>query len=78
MSNKEQRWSELSRQEKLASVLFPHLTPQERQAEMSEIARGEKKKGPHQQSLLKDSERGAISPLGNVARGWLKGKDQRR
>jgi hypothetical protein len=43
---KERKWSELSRSEKHASILYPGLTSKERQAEMNSIAKGEGKRGP--------------------------------
>jgi hypothetical protein len=41
-------WSKLTRAQKLASVLYPHQVPKERQAEMERLARNEGKKSPLQ------------------------------
>jgi hypothetical protein len=62
-------WSNLPRFSKLASAMFPDQVSPERRAEMDKIARGEKRqlRGP---GLLSHEARGAVSPLGNVAKGW--------
>ena len=44
---KERKWAELSRNEKLASVLYPGHVSQSRRREMEEIAKGEGKRPPH-------------------------------
>jgi hypothetical protein len=43
---KERKWSELSRSEKHASILYPGLVSESRRKEMEEIARGEGKRPP--------------------------------
>jgi hypothetical protein len=64
-------WSNPPRFSKLASAMFPDQVPPDRRATMNALARGEGKKlqGPN---LLSHEERGAVSPLGNVAVGWDK------
>jgi hypothetical protein len=70
MKLKKQSWKDLDRSDKAASILFPHLTPQERQAEMSSIAKTEGKRAPYRADLIPDAKRGCVSPLGNLAVGW--------
>jgi hypothetical protein len=64
-------WSNLPRFSKLASAMFPDLVDAQRRQQMDALAKGEGKKlkGP---ALLPHEERGAVSPLGNVAVGWDK------
>jgi hypothetical protein len=45
---KEREWKDLSRDEKLANVMFPHLAPKEIQKEMEILAKNEKRKSPMQ------------------------------
>ena len=61
------QWSQRSRGEKHSAVLYPHLTDKEVQAEMAQLASNERKRAPAPQTLLKDHERGAVSPLSGVA-----------
>jgi hypothetical protein len=44
--SKERKWKDLSRDEKLANVMFPHLASKEIQKEMAERAANEGKKSP--------------------------------
>jgi len=46
MALKNRKWAELSRSEKLASVLYPRQASKEIQAEMAEIAKHEGKRPP--------------------------------
>ena len=64
-------WNSLPRFVKLASAMFPDQVPKDRRETMNALARGEgrKLKGPE---LLSHEQRGAVSPLGNVAVGWDK------
>jgi hypothetical protein len=66
---KERKWSQLTREEKLSSVLYPDLIRDpKREAEMRSIAKGEGKRAPASSPLLSDADRGAVSPLGGTAR----------
>jgi hypothetical protein len=59
-------WRKPENSRLIASVMFPNLATEQAQQEMvSRTERG--KRAPAQQRLLKDHERGAVSPLGNVA-----------
>jgi hypothetical protein len=44
--SKERKWFDLSRDEKLANALYPHLAPKPIQREMEELAKNEMKKSP--------------------------------
>ena len=46
--SKERKWFDLSRDEKLANALYPHLAPKPIQKEMEELAKNEMKKSPLQ------------------------------
>jgi hypothetical protein len=48
---KEREWKDLSRDEKLANVMFPHLAPKEIQKQMEELAKNEMRKSPMQGRL---------------------------
>jgi hypothetical protein len=63
---KKLEWHQLSRTEQCANVLYPHLS--DRQGEMSRIAKAEGKRAPHQEPLLTHQQRGAVSPIGGVAK----------
>lgn len=69
---KDRGWGELDRSEKIASVLYPSLTSEKRQQEMTKIASGESKKAPAKIPLLRDRERGHVSKLGGVATSGAK------
>ena len=45
---KEREWKDLSRDEKLANIMFPHLAPKEIQKEMEILAKNEMRKSPMQ------------------------------
>jgi hypothetical protein len=62
------RWDDLSRHQKLGSVLYPHLASEDLRNEMASIASGEGRKAPTQQALLSNAERGSCSPLGGQAK----------
>jgi hypothetical protein len=64
-------WSKLPRFSKLSSCLYPHLVEPEIRAQMNKLAAGEKKQ-LRDPNLLSNETRGAVSPLGNVAKGWDK------
>jgi hypothetical protein len=68
MALKERKWAELSREEKLASVLYPANVPEGRLKEMQSIAQGERKRPPQQSPVLSNEPRGAISPLDGRAK----------
>jgi hypothetical protein len=69
MKLKERTWRDLSRDEKAASVMYPALAEETRRKEMDQISRGEGKRSPTQRpSLLRDQQRGAVSPLGGTAK----------
>jgi len=61
------QWTGKTEEERIANVLFPHLSTKADQETMREIARGEGRKAPQQQTLLSDQRRAAVSPLGGVA-----------
>jgi hypothetical protein len=65
---KTRNWSNLNRAEKLGAVAWPELAPPHIQTEMKTISAREGKRSPAKQALLKDSERGCVSPLGNLAK----------
>jgi hypothetical protein len=66
---KERKWSQLTREEKLSSVLYPNLIRDpKREAEMRSIAKGEGKRAPASSPLLSDRERGSVSPMGGQAK----------
>ena len=44
----ERKWDQFSRTEKLASVMYPHLTSKETQKEMEILAKNEMRKSPLQ------------------------------
>jgi hypothetical protein len=56
-------WEKKTEEERIANVMFPHLSTKEDQATMKEIARSESRKAPQEQKLLSDSERGGVSKL---------------
>jgi hypothetical protein len=58
----------LTREEQAAAYLYPHLASDESRKEMASVARNDRKKPPSEPALLKDSERGAVSKLGGVAK----------
>jgi hypothetical protein len=64
---RERTWSELSRQERVASVLYPQMAEETRRKEMTEISAKNGKKAPYQEPLLSGQQRGAVSPLGGQA-----------
>jgi hypothetical protein len=69
MKLKERTWRQLTRDERVASVMYPELAEEARRKEMDQISRGEGKQSPTQRPpLLSDRERGAVSPLGGTAR----------
>jgi hypothetical protein len=51
MKMRERKWKDLTRDEKLANVMWPNLASAEIQKEMAEIAKGEGKKSPQQARL---------------------------
>lgn len=63
---KRDKWHDRPRSSRLANVMFPHLADKETRAEMEGFARNEGKRLPDPK-LLKDPERGSISPLGGTA-----------
>jgi hypothetical protein len=67
---RKESWHERPRMSRLSSVLYPHMTDQETQDQMAKLAANEKRKPPEPPTLLDDRTRGAVSPLGNVAKGW--------
>jgi hypothetical protein len=46
--SKERKWFDLSRTEKLASVMYPHLCSKETQNEMEMLSKNEMRKSPMQ------------------------------
>lgn len=61
-------WSDKSRGEKLAAVLYPGQVPEATRREMAALAANERKRAPSAETLLAHDARGAISPLGGVSR----------
>jgi hypothetical protein len=61
-------WWNRSKFERLAAVCYPHLTDDATRAEMTEVARGERKKAPAPSPLQDDRSRQHVSPLGGVAK----------
>jgi hypothetical protein len=57
-------WERKTEDERLANVLYPHLSSKDDQDTMREIARSEGRKAPHQSKRLSDRERAYVSPLG--------------
>jgi hypothetical protein len=57
----------LPKQSRQASILYPSLVPKETRQAMSELTEAGKKP-PQPERLLKDSERGATSPLDGRAK----------
>jgi hypothetical protein len=68
MKLKPRGFSDLSRSEQAASVLWPAQTTGEIQKEMADISAKNGKRSPFKQPLLKDNERGSLSPLGGSAK----------
>jgi hypothetical protein len=54
----QRKWDQLSREEKLASVAWPHLCSKEIQLEMAALAKNEHKKSPLQGRLEQVSKSG--------------------
>jgi hypothetical protein len=67
MTTRKYEWDKKSRAEKLSAVMYPQLTSETTRREMSEIARGERRKPPAPSPLLSHETRGATSPLGGQA-----------
>ena len=60
------KWDKRDRFSKLANVLYPHMADKGTRTEMEQLARNEGKK-LSDPKLLKDHQRGCMSPLGGVA-----------
>ena len=58
------QWTRKTEEERIANVLYPHLSSKDDQDTMREIAASERRKAPHQSKLLSDRERAFVSPLG--------------
>ena len=65
---RERTFEQLSKSEKIASVMFPDQVDEQRRKSKAKIALAEKKKAPFRQSLLSDKDRKEVSPLGGVAK----------
>jgi hypothetical protein len=61
-------WSKRTKAEKWASILWPNNTDDATRAAMTGLAAQEGKAAPKASPLLKDSQRGCVSPLGNLAK----------
>jgi hypothetical protein len=62
------QWERKTEEERIANVLYPHLSSEDDKQTMREIAQSERRKSPHQNRLLSDQERGCVSRLGGVAK----------
>jgi hypothetical protein len=57
------QWTKKTEEERIANVLYPHLSSKNDQDTMKDIARSERRKAPQEQKLLSHQERAATSPL---------------
>ena len=64
----EQDWRDLPRFSKLARTLYPGLVDASTRQAQAALSANEGKRPPQIGKLLKDSERGCVSPLGNLAK----------
>ena len=67
-NNRYRSWEGKTEEERLANVLYPHLSSKDDQQTMREIASSEGRKAPRQSKLLSNQERAFVSPLGGTAR----------
>jgi hypothetical protein len=61
------KWSDKTRSEKLANILYPSLANEATRKEMTQLSANEGKKAPTATPLLPDHKRAHVSPLGGVA-----------
>jgi hypothetical protein len=67
-TKKPARWDDLSRDAKLARILYPSSDQQDPiEQEISNRSANEQKQRPMKQTLLDDASRGCVSRLGGVA-----------
>ena len=67
-NNRYRSWEGKTEEERLANVLYPHLSSKDDQQTMREIASSEGRKAPRQSKLLSNKERAFVSPLGGTVR----------
>ena len=67
-NNRYRSWEGKTEGERLANVLYPHLSSKDDHQTMREIAASERRKPPHQSKLLSNKERAFVSPLGGQCR----------
>jgi hypothetical protein len=66
--DRHRNWEKKTEEERIANVMFPHLSTKDDQQTMKEIARSESRKAPQEQKLLNHQERAYQSPLGGQSK----------
>jgi hypothetical protein len=61
-------WDGTTRSQKLVAIAYPTLTNEETRREMAALSANERKRPPAASPLIADNKRGAVSPLGGLAK----------